>query len=207
MIRCSFSYLRPWGTVPGLSIRANGSSLPLVLIKRIAHVRGGGELPSPSCLWHDTSPKGGGETWLSLRGRYVPVGRCPAADRGGSRDAGAARRLRGQAASLTGRSRGYRPCGRVRSKLQLQFTGRWFLFGYRPLRSRARSRLFEKRRPKNFYARFARPPARTCTGGSHRRGVQPPPSGATCPVRPRTINDLSYWPDTRPQSRCRYSPR
>ena len=42
-----------------------------------------------------TSPKGGGETWLSLRGRYVPVGRCPAADRGGSRDAGAVRRLRG----------------------------------------------------------------------------------------------------------------
>ena len=27
--------------MPGLSIRANGSSLPLVLIKRIAHVRGG----------------------------------------------------------------------------------------------------------------------------------------------------------------------
>ena len=25
-------------------------------------------------------------TWLPLRGRYVPVGRCPAADRGGSRD-------------------------------------------------------------------------------------------------------------------------
>ena len=28
--------------MPGLSIRANGSSLPLVLIKRIAHVRAGG---------------------------------------------------------------------------------------------------------------------------------------------------------------------
>ena len=27
--------------MPGLSIRANGSSLPLVLIERIAHVRGG----------------------------------------------------------------------------------------------------------------------------------------------------------------------
>ena len=27
------------GPVPGLSIRANGSSLPLVLIERIAHVR------------------------------------------------------------------------------------------------------------------------------------------------------------------------
>ena len=28
--------------MPGLSIRANGSSLPLVLIERIAHVRAGG---------------------------------------------------------------------------------------------------------------------------------------------------------------------
>ena len=28
--------------MPGLSIRANGSSLPLVLSERIAHVRGGG---------------------------------------------------------------------------------------------------------------------------------------------------------------------
>ena len=30
------------GPVPGLSIRANGSSLPLVLSERIAHVRAGG---------------------------------------------------------------------------------------------------------------------------------------------------------------------
>ena len=49
-----------------------------------------------------TSPKGGGEAWLSLRGRYVPVGRCPAADRGGSRDAGTA-------AAVTERARRYRP--------------------------------------------------------------------------------------------------
>ena len=40
--------------------------------------------------WWQLPPKGGGEAWLSLRGRYVPVGRCPAADRGGSRDAGTA---------------------------------------------------------------------------------------------------------------------
>ena len=39
--------MRGEGPVPGLSIRANGSSLPLVLIKRIAHVRAGGGLPSP----------------------------------------------------------------------------------------------------------------------------------------------------------------
>ena len=105
--------------MPPLSIRAHGSSLPLVLIEWIAHVRAVGGLPSPSCLWHDTlacrlgqalngahwapaPPKGGGETWLSANflvahllgspsgGRYVPVGRCPAADRGGSRDAGTA---------------------------------------------------------------------------------------------------------------------
>ena len=52
--------------------------------------------------WAPAPPKGGGETWLSANflvahllgspsgGRYVPVGRCPAADRGGSRDAGTA---------------------------------------------------------------------------------------------------------------------
>ena len=34
--------------------------------------------------------------------------------------------------------------------------------------------------------RFARPPARTCAILSHRRGVQPPPLGANCPVRSRT---------------------
>ena len=34
--------MRGEGPVPGLSIRANGSSLPLVLIERIAHVRAGG---------------------------------------------------------------------------------------------------------------------------------------------------------------------
>ena len=36
--------------------------------------------------------------------------------------------------------------------------------------------------------RFARPPARTCAILLHRRGVQPPPSGANCPVRSRTAN-------------------
>ena len=57
--------------MPPLSIRAHGSSLPLVLIERIAHVRAVGGLPSPSCQRHDTSPKGGGETWLSLRESQV----------------------------------------------------------------------------------------------------------------------------------------
>ena len=35
---------------------------------------------SRSRLVGEAPPKGGGEAWLSLRGRYVPVGRCPAAD-------------------------------------------------------------------------------------------------------------------------------
>ena len=42
---------------------------------------------------------GGAPTWLSLRGRYVPVGRCPAADRGGSRDAGTAAAVTERASS------------------------------------------------------------------------------------------------------------
>ncbi len=78
-------------------------------------------------------PKGEARLGSPSGGRYVPVGRCPAADRGGSRDAGAVRRLRGQAASLTIRSRGYRPYGRVRP-------GRWFLFRLTPIRSRSRAR-------------------------------------------------------------------
>ena len=60
--------------------------------------RGSGDRALNGAHWAPAPPKGGGETWLPLRGRYVPVGRCPAADRGGSRDAGAVRRLRGPAA-------------------------------------------------------------------------------------------------------------
>ena len=52
--------------------------------------RGSGDQALNGAHWAPAPPKGGGETWLSLRGRYVPVGRCPAADRGGSRDAGTA---------------------------------------------------------------------------------------------------------------------
>ena len=46
------------GPVPGLSIRANGSSLPLVLIERIAHVRGGGGLALSALPWRAPPPKG-----------------------------------------------------------------------------------------------------------------------------------------------------
>ena len=63
------------GPVPGVSIRALGSELPLVLIERIAHVRGGDGL-ALSAPCGGTSPKGGGETWLSLRESW----------HGGSRD-------------------------------------------------------------------------------------------------------------------------
>ena len=45
---------------------------------------------------------GGLLTRLPPWGRYVPVGRCPAADRGGSRDAGTA-------LAVTERARRYRP--------------------------------------------------------------------------------------------------
>src|SRR5699024_5611494 len=43
---------------------------------------------------------GGAHTWLPLWGRYVPVGRCPAADRGGSRDAGTAAAVTERATAL-----------------------------------------------------------------------------------------------------------
>ena len=56
---------------------------------------GSGDQALNGAHWAPAPPKGGGETWLPLWGRYVPVGRCPAADRGGSRDAVAVRRLRG----------------------------------------------------------------------------------------------------------------
>ena len=76
--------------------------------------------------------------------RLPPWGRCPRRGR------------RGQVASLTGRSRGYRPYGRVRH-------GSWFLFSCRPCKVKGKVAPFlKKRRPKKLYARFARPPARTC---------------------------------------------
>ena len=85
----------------GGSLKKARETGALPRLSRTAECQEGGRTePSPSCLWHDTSPEGGGETWLSLRGRYVPVGRCPAADRGGSRDAGAVRRLRGRGATV-----------------------------------------------------------------------------------------------------------
>ena len=83
----------------------------------------------------------------------VGAGRLPLADstRGGSRVAGAVRRLRGQAASLTGRSRGYHlaegafsVCTRPGKAGQSPCFPSFFS-GYRPLRSRARSKLFEKK--------------------------------------------------------------
>ena len=96
------------GTVQDRPSRQARRSLPLVLIKRIAHVRGGGSLPSP--------PSFGGH--LPQRGRRdlafckplvscllgSPFGGAGTAaavtERASSRDAGAVRRLRGQNLAL-----------------------------------------------------------------------------------------------------------
>ena len=97
--------------MPPLSIRAHGSSLrscssrgqrtcapeagcPLRPLRGHLPQRGRRDLAFCKLLvvYQLGSPFGG---------RYVPVGRCPAADRGGSRDAVAVRRLRGQPASAS----------------------------------------------------------------------------------------------------------
>ena len=78
-----------------------GGELRSRLCEPLARVRGGGLALSVLANVSPPPPEGearpgflqasgGLPTWLSLRGRYVPVGRCPAADRGGSRDAGTA---------------------------------------------------------------------------------------------------------------------
>ena len=61
--------------------------------------RGSGDQALNGAHWAPAPPEGGGETWLPLWGRYVPVGRCPAADRGGSRDAGTAAAVTERASS------------------------------------------------------------------------------------------------------------
>ena len=61
------------GPVPGVSIRACGSSLPLVLIKRIAHVRGGGGLPSPPSLGGHL-PQRGRRGLAPPSGELAPLG-------------------------------------------------------------------------------------------------------------------------------------
>ena len=148
--------------MPGLSIRANGSSLPLVLIKRIAHVRGGGSLPSP--------PSFGGH--LPQRGRRdlafckplvscllgSPFGGAGTAaavtERASSRDAGAVRRLRGQNLALLPSFREATFSVRRRPGKTLRCFPSFFS-GWRPLRARARSQPFlKKRRPKKLYARY-----------------------------------------------------
>ena len=61
--------------MPGLSIRANGSSLPLVLIKRIAHVRGGGRVTlSVTATAVPAPPKGEPSLASPFGGRWCPVG-------------------------------------------------------------------------------------------------------------------------------------
>ena len=57
------------GPVPGLSIRANGSSLPLVLIERIAHVRGGGRAVASIKFFDETFLQKSFDLALALTGR------------------------------------------------------------------------------------------------------------------------------------------
>ena len=105
---CLISLSSAGGPVPGLSIRANGSSLPLVLIKRIAHVRGGGGLPSPPSLGGHLPQRGRRDLAFCkplvscLLGSPFGGARTAAAvtERASSRDAGAVRRLRGQNLAL-----------------------------------------------------------------------------------------------------------
>ena len=101
---CLISLSSAGGPVPGLSIRANGSSLPLVLIKRIAHVRGGGGLPSPPSLGGHLPQRGRRDLAFCnplvsclLGSPFGGAGTAAAVtERASSRDAGAVRRLRGQ---------------------------------------------------------------------------------------------------------------
>ena len=99
-LRCQFA---PWAARFARAHRENS-----------ARARRGQAALSAPC--GGTSPKGGGETRLCASFMAAHILGSP------SGGAGAVRRLRGQVASLTGRSRGYRPYGRVRP-------GRWFLFG------------------------------------------------------------------------------
>ena len=103
--------------------------------------KGGGETRLSASLWWaalsapcgGTSPKGearlgllqasgGLLTRLPLRGRYVPVGRCPAADRGGSRDAGTA-------AAVTERANPKLPQGRRKEEGQVRGKNPGFMRG------------------------------------------------------------------------------
>ena len=73
-------------------IAPGGGKLRLRLSEPLAHVRGGGCWKSPlrHAFGMTPPPKGEARLGSPFGGRYVPVGRCPAADRGGSRDAGTA---------------------------------------------------------------------------------------------------------------------
>ena len=123
------------GPVPGVSIRALGSELPLVLIERIAHVRGGSGLPSPPPAG---APPPKGEARLGS-----PLG-----------GAGAVRRLRGQNLALLPSFREATFSVRRRPGKTLRCFPSFFS-GWRPLRARARSQPFlKKRRPKKLYARY-----------------------------------------------------
>ena len=71
------------GPVPGLSIRAHGSSLSLVLIKRLAHVRGGGFAEAFPVLRNARSrlgQSGHGPAGAPQRSLVPPVAQAPHGD-------------------------------------------------------------------------------------------------------------------------------
>ncbi len=147
------------GVAP-LAIRALGSELPLVLIERIAHVRGGSGLPSPPPA--GAPPQRGRRSLAPPLGPLVPVGRCPAADRGGSRDAGAVRRLRGHAAGFATQLPGSHllgapPAGKGAGNQRLQAVSLAFFPALRAYKVKGKVETFLKKSfIKKLYARFAR---------------------------------------------------
>ena len=66
----------------------------------LRHARGMTPPPKGEARLGFLQTPGGLLTRLPLWGRYVPVGRCPAADRGGSRDAGTAAAVTERATAL-----------------------------------------------------------------------------------------------------------
>ena len=115
-------------------------------------------------------------------GRYVPVGRCPAADRGGSRDAGTALAVTERASRWPHRPALGKPlsrCATGRERRGEAPVSLAFSPALRAYKVKGKVETFLKKSfIKKLYARFARPPARTCSSGSHRRERSSPPLGA-----------------------------
>ena len=109
----------------GMTLSPAGSGDAAQWAASITDRRGSGDQALNGAHWAPAPPpkgearlgflqaSGGLPTWLPLRGRYVPVGRRPAADRGGSRDAGTA-------AAVTERANPKLPQGRRKEEGQVR---------------------------------------------------------------------------------------